>query len=1115
MRPESDNARTWHILLLSAKTETSLETATDQLVAYLKANPQSHLADIAYTLQVGRRVFKHCRFVVCQNTSDAIEVLENRDPHRVVTYTQEPQRYSAVFMFSGQGSQYANMGRELYEQENVFCEWVDHCAELLKPHLELDIRTLLFPDDFSNTNGMQSKNGVLDQTTYAQPALFVIEYALAQLWMSWGVQPEAMIGHSIGEYVAACLAGVFSLEDALKLVVIRGKLMQGLPAGEMLSIPLSEQELRPMLNEKVALAAVNAPNLCVASGPSDAISSLETELKQRSVSVQRLHTSHAFHSAMMDPILDTFTEQFEYVTLNKPQKPFISNVTGTWITEDEATDPEYWSRHLRQTVQFAKGMQELLQDTSHLFIEIGPGMTLSIFVRRNETEENQRLVLNSLRRAKDQVSDTMLLLTRLAQIYSAGVSINWTVFYNDERRYRIPLPGYAFDRQRYWLEPQATFSSDSLQQMLLQPKADMADWFYLPSWKLSLPPRNPKITDTDVQSLCWVIFKDDYGLGDALIQRLRDRNETVVTVRAGSAFEQDAETQSFIINPEQSDNYDFLCASLQTQELVPQRVVYLWNMSPSDETAMQSTTAQIQHSDYYNILFLGQALDKALVTTPLQLTVITNRLCQVSDADTILPEKATLLGPCKTIAQEYQHITCRCIDVGLSQNSITANTLVDNLLEETAHSTSESVIAYRGKQRWVQTYEPIRLDKEIEPVCEFRSQGVYLITGGLGNLGLLLARSLAQEVQARLVLVGRSGFPERETWANWLATHDETDPMSVKIRRIQQIEELGAEVLVLQADVASEDQMSAVIEQTHKHFGALHGVIHGAGQVSAFNFFREINREISELQFQSKVYGTYVLDTILQPYDLDFCVLISSNAATLGGLAMTAYAAANSFLDAFATFKSTTSNVPWISTNWDGLQFETDTLQIQTSIDQYSLYGPEIFEAFSRIVSNVNTHRIVVSKGDLRARIDMWVNKRSADLPAETDTETETTSFYARPQLSTSYVAPRDEIEESVTQIWERLLGMQPIGCFDNFFELGGHSLLATQIIAHVREAFQVDVPIRHLLENPTIADMAVAIVEHKALDIDEDILAQLLDDLDDIDALSEEDGQKSLAQKH
>ncbi|NOK63912.1 MAG: type I polyketide synthase [Chloroflexi bacterium AL-W] len=1121
--PESGDVGPWQILVLSAKTEVSLDGTTDRLVAYLKANPQCNIANVAYTLQVGRRVFKHCRFVVCQGVSDAIEALENRDPQRVVTYTQEPQRYSTVFMFSGQGSQYANMGRELYDHEPVFRDWVDRCAELLQPHLNLDLRTLLFPDDTADavaTDGVgartKANNGTLDQTQYAQPALFVIEYALAQLWMAWGIQPEAMIGHSIGEYVAACLAEVFSLEDALALVAIRGKLMQALPAGEMLSVPLSEQELRPMLNANVSLAAVNAPNLCVVSGPFDAISALETELTQRGISGQRLHTSHAFHSAMMDPIVDTFTEQFEYIRLNPPQKPFISNVTGIWITEGEATDPEYWSTHLRQTVQFAMGMQELLQDSSRMFIEIGPGMTLSIFARRNEEGESPRLVLNSLRRPKEQTSDMMFLLTRAAQIYFAGMALDWLALHHNERRHRVPLPGYAFDRQRYWLEPQATFSSDNLQQMLLQPKADMAEWFYLPSWKLSLPPREPQTSDEEVQSLCWVVFSDDYGMGEALTQRLRAKNETVITVRAGTAFAHNLETQSFVINPELSNDYDTLFAALRKQETLPQRVLYLWDLASSDVATTQSAHAHIQNSGYYGLLFLGQALDKAFITTPVQLTVITNQLCQVSDADAILPDKAMVLGPCKTLAQEYQHITFRCIDIGLPKDDMVhSSALVDHLLSEAGHYTNESVIAYRGKQRWVQTYEPVRLDEERAPVRQFRSQGVYLITGGLGNLGLLLARSLAQNVQARLVLVGRSGLPEKESWEDWLATHEEADPTSARIRQVQQMEELGAEVLVMSADVASADQMRAVIEQTHERFGALHGVIHGAGQVSAFNFFRETNREISELQFQSKVYGTYVLDTILQPYDLDFCVLISSNAATLGGLAMTAYAAANSFLDAFATFKSTTSNVPWISTNWDGLQFETDTLQIQTSIDQYSLYGPEIFEAFSRIVTNGNTHQMVVSKGDLRTRVDMWVNKRSADLAAETDTGSETTNFYARPQLSSAYVAPRDEIEEAVTEIWERLLGVQPIGCFDNFFELGGHSLLATQIIAHVREAFQVDVPIRHLLENPTIADMAVAIVEHKALDIDEDVLAQLLDDLDDIDALSEEDGQKSLAQKH
>jgi len=443
----SGSSRPWHLLVLSAKTSSALEVATANLGMYLKQHANLNFADVAYTYQVGRKAFSHRRMLVCRDLEDAVSCLDF-DPKRLFTDVRESRSRSVVFMFSGQGSQYVNMALELYQVESAFREQVDICAELLKPHLGLDLRYVLYPSAEQAERAIEQ----LQQTAIAQPALFVIEYALAKMWMQWGVRPQAMIGHSIGEYVAACLAGVFSLEDALTLVTARGRLMQLLPAGVMIAVPLPEDQLQPYLTQELSLAANNGPLLCVVSGSTEAVGQLQSQLAATGVECRRLHTSHAFHSAMMEPILAEWTEQVKKINLNPPQVPYISNVTGTWITVKEATDPNYWARHLRSCVRFYEGLQELLKP-EQVLLEVGPGRTLSTLVRLN-SQGTELVVLSSVRPPQDKHSDVAFVMHTLGQLWLAGIQVDWSGLYTNEQRHRLPLPTYPFERQRYWIEPQ-------------------------------------------------------------------------------------------------------------------------------------------------------------------------------------------------------------------------------------------------------------------------------------------------------------------------------------------------------------------------------------------------------------------------------------------------------------------------------------------------------------------------------------------------------------------------------------------------------------------------------------------------------------------------------------
>lgn len=437
------------LLLLSARTPTALEAATARLGGFLRAAGAPDLADVAYTLQVGRREFGHRRMLVVRDSADAAQLLEKPDPRRVLTQLCQGRDTPVVFMFPGQGSQYAGMGASLYEQEPVFRESVAVCAGLLREHLELDVTRLICPPEAEKTWAEEK----LAQTRYAQPALFTMEYALARLWLSWGIQPAAMVGHSLGEYVAATLAGVFTLGRAVEIVAERAKLIEARPPGAMLAVRLPERELQPLLGGALDLAAVNSPALCVASGPDEAIAALEQELRARSVPTIRLKAAHAFHSAAMDAVTAPLARRLRKRPLQTPTLPLISSVTGRALTDAEATDPEYWAQHARRTVRFADAIGALC-DEPRVFLEVGPGVALTTLARQHSSRTDDHAVLASLPSVREP--EQAALLGALGRLWLAGVRPEWGKFHAREKRRRVPLPTYPFERKRHWVEPART-----------------------------------------------------------------------------------------------------------------------------------------------------------------------------------------------------------------------------------------------------------------------------------------------------------------------------------------------------------------------------------------------------------------------------------------------------------------------------------------------------------------------------------------------------------------------------------------------------------------------------------------------------------------------------------
>jgi len=432
-----------HLLLLSARSADVLDRATDNLVAHLKTHPDTDLGSVAYTLQVGRRAFGHRRIVACTDAADAIRTLEERDRNRVQSRVHTGESAQVVFMFPGQGSQYNRMGAGLYQYDAGFRADVDHCAEILRAHLGLDLRTVLTGNDQDAPD--------LRQTRLAQPALFVLGYATARLWQRWGVTPQAMVGHSVGEFVAACLAGVFSLEDALDIVSTRGRMVQEQPAGAMLAVRLGEDAVTPWLSEGIALAATNAPRLSVLAGAEDAIAALEQKLTGCGVASVRLATSHGFHSEMMDPVVGPFTDHLRRFQFRAPRLPFVSGVTGDWIRPEEATDPVYWARHLREPVAFSKCVRLLASEPGRVFLEVGPGSVLCRLVRQHRTPAAP-VAVASLPDEPGDGADPLAVLRAAGTLWLHGQTLDGKHTHAAGVR-RCSLPTYPFERQRYWIDP--------------------------------------------------------------------------------------------------------------------------------------------------------------------------------------------------------------------------------------------------------------------------------------------------------------------------------------------------------------------------------------------------------------------------------------------------------------------------------------------------------------------------------------------------------------------------------------------------------------------------------------------------------------------------------------
>ena len=1079
------------LFLLSAKTIWSLDKATEQLGEHLKKNPGINLDDVAYTLKVGRKAFQQRRIIMCTDWHDAIELLSPPFSSKMKTFSLNNEKEKQIiYMFPGQGSQYANMGKQLYEKEQVFRSEMDRCFDILKPLMPYNIDEILLP-----SHGIAVETGSLadiNNTEIAQPLLFVFEYSLARLLSKWGVKPNGMIGHSIGEYVAACLAGVFSLEDALKLVVSRGRLMREMPKGAMLSISINEEKLIPLLKNYVdiSLAAVNSPSNCVISGPFESIDAIEKEIIRKGYDLSKLHTSHAFHSFMMEPILEQFEACVKEVSLDIPRIPYISNLTGKWITPEDATDPRYWSKHLRNTVRFANGIKEILKKGRCIFIEIGAGKSLSNLVKQNQNKENQCVSL--VRHPKEDIADDEYLMNAMGQLWLYGKSIDWMKFYEGEKRYRVSLPTYPFNGLRYWFEGDSIKSE--LNRLIQIPatsrKPDMADWFYIPLWLQSIAEK-PKFTG----SLNWLIFIGEKKFEIELLERLIENGQHTIKVKIGDRFTAKNDNSDFYtINPHHPGDYNALFKDLVESKQIPQKIIHMWSLTGKDiRRPGYEGIDEFLDTGFFSLLNIVQTSGRLNITDQIEIEVITDNLHKITGEELLFPEKATILGAAKIIPLEYPNIKCRSIDIVLPEpGTWLEDKLIYCLLGEFTFGFKDKYVAYRLDQRWIEIYKPYRLEEKDSVIHRFKENGIYMIIGGFGGMGFSIAEYLAKVFKARLILLGRSVFPSKKEWNQWIRTHNSQNDITKKIKTIQEWESLGAEIMVFSADVSSLEQMRYVIGRVNREFGHIDGVIHAAGVVDFGGAIQKRTREITDSYMASKIKGTLVLERLCENSSFDFLALFSSigNVLYSGKFGQVSYNAANEFLEAFSNYKSFTHDAVTITINWCdwkevGMSVKTIEKRYEGNSEKpdfesifYDALSPtEGVDVFKRIMAN-ELPRVTVSTIDLNNKLD----KQKNDMEKSGNNEIEDvegaknsreTNLFQRPELSTPYVTPKTQTEIILVDIFQRLSGIQNVGINDDFFELGGDSLKAMSVIAHIKKKLSVQIPLAAFFNTPTIAQMA------------------------------------------
>ncbi|HEX4726913.1 MAG TPA: beta-ketoacyl synthase N-terminal-like domain-containing protein, partial [Jatrophihabitans sp.] len=1002
------------LLIWSGRDSAGAQARTEALAEHL-AGSDDRLCDVAYTLQTGRRVFEHRRLLVASNPDEALTALrEGTVLSGVETRTDRP----VGFLIAGTGEQYPGMAAELYRDEPVFREVLDECRSVLMGHLGgLDpLADLLAPRNpaaFSlgqllgreELPATGEPTEAVDATEKIQPAVFAVQYALAQLLRSWGIQPALLAGYSVGEYVAACLAGVLTLDAALALVARRAQLISQLPAGAMAAVSLPVDEVTWALERSriggLDIAAVNGREVTVVSGEPVALAQFRVFLEAENAVCRPLATSHAFHSRMLEPIKAELTGWIaKHITLSAPSIPYLSNVTGTLATAEQVTDPAYWAEHMCAPVQFDTMLATLLADQDLALLELGPGQSLGALTRAHAdcAQHRWRQIVPSLPAAADPRPAGIVLAEAVGRLWLAGVAVDWPAYQADRPVGKVGLPGYPFQRSSYWIDAPVAVAAPSA-------KPAAAPFELLTAqWREAQPSSTAPITS------CLLLGGGE--VAEDLAAELRQAGAEVVLA--------------------------------STDQPIPNGYQVIVDLRLADGASDDGQAAVLDIAALADAC-AGQAADSTLL--------LVTRGGQAIGAERPVPGQAAVAALAAVVNQEYLNVACRILDLDPAADG--AADLAALVAELTA-TEPELFTGYRDGRRLVREFGPAG---SAGRSVQVRPGGSYLITGGLGEVGLTLAEHLARAGAGRLVLTSRSGLP--------------ADPAHPRVRAVERLREL-AEVLTPAVDVTDPIGMRALLTD-----GRWDGVVHAAAEVGRDGFrpLRDVVSDTVAAHFAAKVGGARVLQSLINELPLeqrpDFCVLFSSTSAVLGGLAFGSYAAANAALAALGQQADRSAGIRWLAAGWDTW---ASTLQVSSdgvggSMVAHSMSAPQALAAFDAVLATGQPSVLVVAAG-IADRLPRLHAAAALAAPISTGQR------FPRPELPQPYSPPLTPTERALAELWAGVLGVEPVGTRDNFFDLSGNSLLALQMLKLVKDQFGIAVASVALFESPTVHALAKVLDE-------------------------------------
>jgi acyl transferase domain-containing protein/acyl carrier protein/NADP-dependent 3-hydroxy acid dehydrogenase YdfG len=1067
------------LLVLSARSDTALEAATANLAQWLREHPDTELADVAWTLQVGRRGLSARRAVVASSVADAVEALAGDNPRRRPTSWCEDGEREVAFLFPGLGGQYLNMGKGLYDAEATFRNAVDRCAEILQPIVGEDLRTILFDRESKDGSGpadgekkldfkamlrrgSSEPEGPLARTRFAHPALFVVQYALARLWQSWGLKPSVLLGYSLGEYVAAVIGGTLELADALELVARRAQLIEELAPGGMLAVALPEEAAAQHAAEvsaELAVSAVNGPEQTVVAGPADQVKALEEHLAQKEVASRRLQAERAFHSPMMEPVAKAIEELVGSFRLAPPKLPWISNVTGAEVKPEDAVDPAYWARHTLSPVRFARGIEVLLAEPGRILVELGPGQTLASLALQHPAAANASpAVVGALRHDYERDHDVAFALGALAKAWLAGARPDWTSVHGGERRRRVVLPTYPFERQRYWIvtsEPGCAAGARTGGAEDVAASGALA----VPGWRRTEPP--PASGELSDGRKTWWVFHDptaDDAFGEEVAGRLEERGASVRRIDAS------------------------LSAELLTDGDLPEAILDL-----------RSTAAGLEGCE--RLLAFGRALSESESSPELWLAGGSGgaSLFEVVGSETVDPASAAVVGAAATLGHRLSlKIAVVDVDAGTAGTpqrrravaqlaNEMASRLTGELAAAPAGAMDSPVAAFRGPHRWRPTAEVV---DEPSGRMTLPEAGFHLLLDGLGDPGFVFAEALA-ESGAALVTVEPAGFPAREEWDGWLGSEAGASLLARRIRRARALEERGVEVRVVDPERTDGPALAAVLASAHDDFGELGLVV----DASSAPVGEDAEAGLDHLR---RVAGG--LEVLVAVAGDARVVLLVADAAVDATEAGSGVAAASLLLEARAGIEAERwSFVAWASAA------DSDGAEASSPADR-----ARAARLLAAAATDPGRRWLVLGAGAPSFHPLVSFRREVEEAPESV------VGSYERPALRVEYVAPRSDLERAIAGAWTELLGVERIGVHDHFLELGGDSLLASRLVTRLRELLDLELPIRLLFEAPTVEELAEHVEELRRAEEDKD----LEDLLERVKGLSEEELEAELSKR-